>query len=135
MATFTGTLSIIGHQSNLDDGATDWLLLRAGLSDPAQATFAATQFLVKEKKLHSNQTINVQGSSGTIGTVSIISMTDASAAGPEAAFNESFALSGAVAPPRAGAGKKGSNKRKLGGRSRSDTKKSRNQSPSGPKGK
>jgi hypothetical protein len=80
MAQFTGQLSIIGHQSNLDDGQTDWLLLMAGLSDPAMATFAATQFLVKTKKLHSGQSITVLGESGAIGSVSVISMSDASAA-------------------------------------------------------
>jgi hypothetical protein len=80
MAAFSGQLSIIGHQSNLDDGKTDWLLVMAGISDPALATFAATQFLVKTKKLHSGQNIIVQGDSGTIGSVSVISMTDASAA-------------------------------------------------------
>ena len=80
MPNFVGQLSILGNQSNLDDGQTDFLLLMAGISDPAQATFAATQFLVKTKKLQSGQNISVQGVSATIGSVSVISMTDASAA-------------------------------------------------------
>lgn len=119
MATFTGLLSIIGHQSNLDEGATDWLLLMAGISDPAQATFAATQFLVKAKKLHSGQMISVEGSSGTIGTVSIISMTEASAAGPQEGFEASFASAKPGALVSAGSGKKGSKKKKPGGTSKS----------------
>jgi hypothetical protein len=81
MATFVGQLSIFGNQSNLNDGQTDFLLLMAGISDPALATFSATQFLKKPpKNFHSGQSIRVEGVSGMIGTVSVISMTDASAA-------------------------------------------------------
>lgn len=57
MPNFTGTLSIISNQSSLDSD----LLLMAGIADTAQAMFAATQFLVKIKKLHSGQFIQVTG--------------------------------------------------------------------------
>jgi len=82
MPNFTGLLSIIGSQSNLNSGPTNFLLIMAGISDPAQATFAATQFLVNTKNLHSGQMINVTGNAGTIGSVNIIAMTNASAAAP-----------------------------------------------------
>lgn len=39
-----GRFSVIGHQSNLDDGATNWLTLTAGISDPAQATFSGLYY-------------------------------------------------------------------------------------------
>ena len=57
MSTFTGTLSIISNQSSLDGD----LLLKAGIPDTAQAIFAATQYLVKIKKLQSGQFIQVTG--------------------------------------------------------------------------
>lgn len=110
MSTFTGRFSVIGSQSNLDDGATDWLILKAGISDPAQATFAATQFLLKTKKLIPGHLINVEGASNTIGSVSIISMTNASSA------EEAVAASALRTVARSGAGgakgsKKGAAKR------------------------
>ena len=108
MAVFNGQLSIIGNQSNLDAAAADFLLVMAGISDPAQAIFAATQFLVKVRKLHSGQMINVTGSSGSTGTVSIISMTDASPAAPEAALAAGFE---SVTASRSATAKKKSRKR------------------------
>ena len=109
MANFNGQLSIIGNQSNLDDGITDFLLVMANDTDPAHAIFSATQFLVKVRKLQSGQMINVIGTSHS-NPMSIIAMTDASAAGPEAALAagfESVAVGGAA---KAG-GKKKSEKR------------------------
>lgn len=79
MSMFTGILKIIGSQSSLNDS----LLLRAGIPDAAQAIAAATQFLVKTRHLSSGQMIRVDGQAGTIGTVHIISMTDAQAVSPQ----------------------------------------------------
>jgi hypothetical protein len=82
MPDFTGRLTVINSQSSLDND----LLLRAGIADPTQAIFAATQFLLKTKHLVSGQTIVVTGDRGSFGAVSIIVMTDAQAAGPELAI-------------------------------------------------
>lgn len=77
MAKYNGILTIISNQSSLDSS----LLLMAGIPDTAQAMFAATQFLVKARNLHSGQPIVATGQKGSIGTVSIIVMSDAQAAG------------------------------------------------------
>src|ERR1043165_2228899 len=89
MAKFNGQLSVIGNQSNLDDGTTDFLLVMANDPDPAHAIFSATQFLVKVRKLQSGQMINVFGTSHS-NPISVIAMTDASAAGTEAALADGF---------------------------------------------
>lgn len=110
MPTFTGQLSIIGNQSNLDHGP-DSLLVLAGEPDPAKAIFAATQFLVKIKKLHSGQMINVDGTRRTSGSVSIIAMTDASPAVQEAVAAAALESVGAARsqkkPRKRGSGKGG----------------------------
>lgn len=77
MDIFTGTLSIISHQSSL---GTD-LLMKAGIADPTQAMFAATQFLVKIKKLQSGQFIQVTGD--RVPNVGIIIMQNAQPASPQ----------------------------------------------------
>ncbi|HEX6715565.1 MAG TPA: hypothetical protein VF088_00555 [Pyrinomonadaceae bacterium] len=105
MPNFTGLLSIIGSQSNLNSGPTNFLLIMAGISDPAQATFAATQFLVKTKNLHSGQMINVTGNTGTTGSVNIIAMTNASAAAPSP-----MAFTAGIAPMVGSGAKKKSKK-------------------------
>ena len=109
MAKFNGQLSIIGNQSNLDDGITDFLLVMANDPDPAHAIFSATQFLVKVRKLQSGQMINVFGTSHS-NPMSIIAMTDASAGGPEAALAAGFESVAVGAPSKSG-GKKKSTKR------------------------
>ena len=126
MPTFTGQLSIIGHQSNLDDNTTDWLLLKAGIADPAQATFAATQFLVKVKKLHSGQIINVMGSAASIGSVSVISMTNASPAGPQAMLEADLGVVASKAV--ASSAKKRTSKSKRSSASKTSKKKARKKS-------
>lgn len=75
MADFSGRLTVINSQSSLDND----LLLRAGIPDATQAIFAATQFLLKTKKLISGQKIIVTGDKGSFGDVSVIVMTDARA--------------------------------------------------------
>ena len=82
MPTFTGRLTVFGQESNLATSTANFLLLRAGIPDPAQAQFAATFFLLQTKQLHPPQLINVVGTAGRIGSVNAIAMTDASAAGP-----------------------------------------------------
>jgi hypothetical protein len=130
MSTFTGRFSVIGHQSNLDDGTTDWLILKAGISDPAEATFAATQFLLKTKKLIPGHLINVVGTAGVVGTVSIISMTDASSA--EEAVAVSFSINAAGSKPGGGKSRKRgtSKKSKKGGAKRGSKKGSSGKSTS-----
>lgn len=76
MSTFTGTLSIISHQSSLGTN----LLMKAGIPDPTQAIFAATQFLVKIRRLQSGQFIKVIGNQ--IPNANIIIMQDAQPASP-----------------------------------------------------
>jgi hypothetical protein len=78
MPNYTGTLMIISNQSTLDNS----LLLKAGYPDPAQAMYEATRFLIKDRGLGSGQQIVVTGVKGTVGTASVISMSDAHAAGP-----------------------------------------------------
>lgn len=75
MADFSGRLTVINSQSSLDND----LLLRAGIPDATQAIFAATQFLLKTKKLLPGQMIKVTGDKGTFGSVSVIVMSDARA--------------------------------------------------------
>jgi hypothetical protein len=135
MSTFTGRFSVIGSQSNLDDGATDWLILKAGISDPAQATFAAAQFLLKTKKLIPGHLINVVGISGKIGTVSIVSMTNASSA--EEAVAVSFSINAAGSKPGgAKSSKKGTSKKsKKDGAKRGSKKSSSRKSTSKSKNK
>ena len=82
MPTFTGRLTVFSQQSTLAPPTTNFLLLKAGIPDPAQAQFAATFFLLQTRQLHSGQFINVQGTAGKIGSVNAIAMTNASAAGP-----------------------------------------------------
>jgi hypothetical protein len=74
MSTFTGTLTIISNQSSLDGD----LLLKSGIPDTAQAMFAATQFLVKIRKLQPGQLIDVMGQK--VPNISAILMDDARAA-------------------------------------------------------
>ena len=105
MAKFNGQLSIIGNQSNLDDGITDFLLVMANDPDPAHAIFSATQFLVKVRKLQSGQMINVIGTSHSK-PMSVIAMTDASAAGPEAALAAGFESVAVGSAAKAGKAKK-----------------------------
>lgn len=76
MRDFTGILSIISNQSSLNSD----LLLMAGIPDTAQAMFAATQFLVKTRRLNSGQPITVSGEK--VRGVGIIVMHDAIAASP-----------------------------------------------------
>ncbi|HKS30619.1 MAG TPA: hypothetical protein VJS44_22525 [Pyrinomonadaceae bacterium] len=75
MADFPGRLTVINGQSSLDNN----LLLRPGIPDATQAISAATQFLLKTKKLMSGQSIIVTGNKGTFGSISVIVMTDARA--------------------------------------------------------
>lgn len=74
MSDFTGMLSIISNQSSLNNN----LLLLTGIPDTAQAMFAATQFLVKTRRLNSGQLITVSGKK--VAGVGIIVMHDARAA-------------------------------------------------------
>ena len=106
MPDFKGRLTVIGNQSTLDDlnSTDDSLLLRAGIPDPTQAIFAATQFLLKTKKLVPGQMIIVTGSKGTFGQVSIIVMTDAraDAAQPLSVAASALALAAGSAPAPSG---------------------------------
>jgi hypothetical protein len=104
MPEFKGRLTVINGQSTLDDlnSTDDSLLLRAGIPDPTQAIFAATQFLLKTKKLVPGQMIVVTGNKGTFGQVSVIVMTDAQADTDQpfsiAASNLALTIESAPAP-------------------------------------
>jgi hypothetical protein len=106
MPDFKGRLTVINSQSTLDDlnSTDDSLLLRAGIPDPTQAIFAATQFLLKTKKLVPGQMIVVTGSKGTFGQVSVIVMTDARAdtAQPFLVAASDLTLAAASAPVPSG---------------------------------
>ena len=79
MPEFPGRLIVINGQSNLDND----LLVRAGFPDATQAIAAATQFLLKTRKLLSGQSIIVTGNKGSFGDISVIVMTDARADGAQ----------------------------------------------------
>lgn len=105
MPIYNGLLVIVSNQSNLNQD----LLLMAGYDDTAQAMFAATQFLVKVRGLQSGQQIGVSGKRGGVGTVKIIVMDDAWAAG---AGPDGVAVVGpqVMKPSKAGAKKRGARK-------------------------
>lgn len=71
MSIFNGVFLKFDSQSFLNSS----LLFMAGFPDPSQAMFAATQFLVKVRNLHSGQSIQVIGTR-TEG-VDVIVMQDA----------------------------------------------------------
>lgn len=105
MSNFTGILSIISNQSSLNNN----LLLLAGTPDPAQAMFAATQFLVKSRNLNSGQLITVSGKKAS--GVAIIIMDDAQAAAPQLSADSTLAAFGAAAAPSGDLMKSSSNVR------------------------
>lgn len=148
MPDFKGRLTVINSQSTLDDlnSTDDSLLLRAGIPDPTQAIFAATQFLLKTKKLVPGQMIVVTGSKGTFGQVGVIVMTDArpDAAQPFAVTASDLALTAGSAPApgvkksrRAGSKKGGAvkgSKKGGGGRKASGPRKGGSKSGAAKKG-
>jgi len=82
MPTYTGRLGGFGNQSTLGTPSATFLLLKAGISDPTQAQFAATYYLLETQKLNRGQLIHVNGQDKAVGSVRVIAMTSASAASP-----------------------------------------------------
>jgi len=75
----TGVFSFLGNESNLDDGKSDFLILKADVPDENAAKAEATSFLVDVKKFKQNQKIKVDGATSSLGSVPTILMTNASA--------------------------------------------------------
>jgi hypothetical protein len=97
MDKFTGILAINGDQSSLNGN----LLVKAGISDPAQAISAATAYLLNNG-FHNGSFIIVLGTQGSVGNVNVIIMS--SALHPAADADFALGLSKAKLLP--GAGKK-----------------------------